>query len=76
MDRNGIRCINDETNEVEWEIKFNSEHEYKKAANLMKWIGMHMNDSKAAADEKMWSDYLSGSISEGSFKNALRGKVA
>lgn len=76
MDRNGIRCINDETHEVEWEIRFNSEAEYKKAANLMKWIGMHMNDSKAATDETMWTDFLSGRTSEGSFKRALQGKVA
>lgn len=74
VDINGIRCINDETHEVEWEIKFKNESEYKKAASLMNWIGMHMNDSEVATDEKQWSEFLSGKISEGSFKQALRGK--
>ena len=72
MDRNGIRCINDDSHEVEWEIKFNSEAEYKKAAKLMKWAGSHMNNYMAATDEKQWKDFLTGKISEGSFKNILK----
>lgn len=72
MDINGIRCINDGTHEVEWEIKFNSEAEYKKAATMMEWIGYHMNNSTAVSDEKQWADFLSGKSSEGAFKNTLR----
>ena len=71
MDINGIRCINDDTHEVEWEIKFNSEAEYQKAAKLMKWLGHNMNNFMAATDEKQWSDFLSGKLSEGAFKNTL-----
>ncbi len=71
MDINGIRCINDDTHETEWEIKFNSEAEYKKAAKMMKWAGSHMNNFLAATDEKQWADFLSGKISEGTFKNIL-----
>ena len=72
MDRNGIRCINDDTHEVEWEIKFNSEYEYEKAAKIMKWAGSHMNNYMAATDESKWKDFLSGKISEGNFKNTLK----
>ena len=72
MDINGIRCINDDTHEVEWEIKFNSQAEYRKAANIMKWASSHMNNFMAATDEKQWAEFLSGKISEGSFKNTLR----
>lgn len=72
MDRNGIRCINDDTHEVEWEIKFNSEYEYKKAAKMMKWAGTHMNNYMAATEESKWKDFLSGKISEGNFKNTLK----
>ncbi len=76
MDINGIRCINDDTHEVEWEIKFNSEAEYQKAAKLMKWLGHNMNNFMAATDEKQWSDFLSGKISEGAFKNTLMAQEA
>ena len=76
MDINGIRCINDETHEVEWEIKFNIEAEYQKAAKLMKWLGHNMNNFMAATDEKQWSDFLSGKISEGAFKNTLKTQEA
>ena len=76
MDINGIRCINDDTHEVEWEIKFNSEAEYQKAAKLMKWLGHNMNNFMAATDEKQWSDFLSGKISEGAFKNTLKTQEA
>lgn len=76
MDINGIRCINDDTHEVEWEIKFNSEAEYQKAAKLMKWLGHNMNNFMAATDEKQWSDFLSGKLSEGAFKNTLMAQEA
>lgn len=76
MDINGIRCINDDTHEVEWEIKFNSEAEYQKAAKLMKWVGHNMNNFMAATDEKQWSDFLSGKVSEGAFKNILMAQEA
>ena len=72
MDGNGIRCINDETHEIEWEIKFNNEKEYRKAAQMMKWAGSHMNNFLAATDEKQWADFLSGKTSEGHFKNILK----
>lgn len=76
MDINGIRCINDDTHEVEWEIKFNSEAEYQKAAKLMKWLRHNMNNFMAATDEKQWSDFLSGKLSEGAFKNTLMAQEA
>ena len=72
MDGNGIRCINDDTHENEWEIKFKNEAEYKKAEKLMKWAGKHMNNFMAATDETQWVDFLSGKMSEGHFKNMLK----
>ena len=72
MDINGIRCINDDTHETEWEIKFNSEAEYRRAARIMRWVGSHMNNFLAASDEKHWADFLSGKISEGTFMNTLK----
>ena len=74
MDRKGIRCINDETHECEWEIEFKDEYEYKKDEKLMKWAGLHMNNYLAATDKVQWEDFLSGKISEGAFKNVLRSK--
>ena len=71
MDRNGIRLINDETHEYEWEIKFNSEEEYRKAAKIMNWAGKNPNIHLGAADKSQWIEFLSGKISEGAFKNVL-----
>ena len=72
MDVNGIRCINDENHETEWEIKFKDEQEYKKAAQMMKWAGSNMSNFLAATDENQWIDFLNGKISEGEFKNTLK----
>ena len=72
MDRNGIRLINDETHEYEWEIKFNSEEEYKKAAKIMNWAGKNPDIHLGAADKSQWLEFLSGKMSEGNFKNILK----
>ena len=72
MDRNGIRLINDETHEYEWEIKFNSEEEYRRAAKIMDWAGNNPNIRLSAADKSQWLDFLSGKMSEGNFKNILK----
>lgn len=74
VDINGIRCINDETHEIEWEIKFNSAAEYEKASKLLKWAGSYMNNYEAATDEKQWKDFLMGNISEGAFRSTLKSR--
>ena len=72
MDRNGIRFINDETHEYEWEIKFSGEEEYRKAAKIMNWAGNNPTIHLGAADKSQWLDFLSGKMSEGDFKNILK----
>ena len=72
MDVNGIRCINDENREIEWEIKFKDKQEYDKASQMMKWAGSNMSNFLAATDENQWIDFLNGKISEGEFWSSVK----
>ena len=72
MDVHGIRYTNNDTHEIEWEIEFQSEEEYERAQSIMAWMADNSISSSFFSNEEKWSDYLSGKISEGSFKDWIQ----